>query len=153
MKCARCRRTLNGPEQSKAKIEYENGKIKHVLHYKCWTIYQREAMLQGQQRVPAPTAYEAKTAYQNADDLTEEARVRRVAAELRLANLKALRDSGPSFGVDMTSSESVSLDELIEKEEQLVALAVRQEELAEDSAEEPRPEQWNDIRDPTTLEL
>lgn len=157
MKCAKCRKTITGLEAKKAVLEKTpEGKLKAAYHKKCAHVIKRRAQLDADDRSSAPTAYEMAATRQNADDITEQARLKREKAEQELARLKELAQSRAASQVvvtDIDEDGAISLDEMIHSKEQEVALAARQVEIAEQAKLEERPEQWNDHREPIETEI
>lgn len=140
--CSRCRTGISPSEAKRARTEKDaDGRIKGVFHYKCWFKRAKVARFKGEGRDTGPDAYEMSLDYRNRDDLREEAVKRRKLAE---ANYEALLDvavSGPLPEFILLAAQ----DDL--------ALAKRQEELAEDRMKEAAPSTEGDWRGPIEGEI
>jgi hypothetical protein len=151
MKCMHCRRTISKVDSKKAVPVRDGAKLKGMLHFKCNHILTRKERLGSLGRDSAPTAYEMSAERKTADDYTVDAIARAERAESELARLKTLRGRQVEF-IEAENGK-VSIDDLIHDEEQALALAQRQAQIAEETEKEPRREQWDDVRDPSSVEF
>lgn len=59
MKCIQCRRGIAKNEERRAKIQFENGKLKAAYHFNCWETKNRIELLKATNRMPQ-NAYEVR---------------------------------------------------------------------------------------------
>lgn len=180
--CAKCKKKLSGAEE-KARIEVRTqdgvevafgnipghkkvseatGKLKAIYHYGCYFLVVKavDKRRDGLRYLDeSPTVYEASVNHKNKDDVSEIAKARREKAESRFAELQlALTETIQEIAVDFDlstvgRSHIYDLEELLREAELELTLAKRQEEIAVEREKEETPTQWNDWRNPTTIEI
>lgn len=125
MKCAQCRNGIAKQDERKAKIVFENGKLKAAYHRNCYATKQRIELMIATKRMPQ-NAYEVKG--NNQDDKAAQERLK--DAEARLQAM---------YGEEVSK--------------EVLALAERQVEIAKEAVQEERREGWDDYRDTGTAEV
>lgn len=132
-----------------APLSAATGKLRKVYHYKCYYVMSKEARIGARHFTDSPTIYEAAATHKNKDDFSEVALTRVQIAEARLAELN---EQAEKFE-EVWGTQDLDVTALIEEATADLALARRQEEIAEEKAKEDVPEDWNDWRNPASIDV
>lgn len=121
--CSKCKRPIKNTDRNPVTIKNEKGQITGQMHNKCWHVSQKP----------------------NRPGTNDKGRFTNVPTPYEMAT-----GEGRKTREDLTPEMLARREEA---EKQYEALRIRQQELAEDRAEEETPSAWNDWRDPQELEL
>jgi hypothetical protein len=162
-RCSKCRENISAHDAKRAKTQKdEQGRIKGMLHLKCWYVIEKHKKMgpNGRHGEP-PTPYEMSVKTVNADDLTAEAIARRERAEAALlqaeqarAEIQARMAQGDAQSPNTSLSDLLAAaDAEVERVKADKHLADHQAELAADRALEDNRSGFADWRDPTEVEI
>lgn len=126
MRCARCKKPISKVDEKKVHVERdEEGRLKAAYHNKCHFVMLKQARMGG--------THERGRYYQESP----------TAYDMRQGGGRQNRD-------DLTPEEQ---DRRAKAEAEYLVLAERRKEIAEQRALEERPERFDDVRDPETMDV